>query len=297
MRIQAFIDIILNLSNFIFVQGNVMGQIYDPVDWTFEVEQTSVNQADLILKATIEDGWHIYAMDLPSDQGPLPTEFIYNPSESYSLEGKTKEVEFIKHYDPNFGMVLNYFEDEAVFKQRINRFSEEEFSVVGKLRFMVCNDEICLPPEYTEFEIKVEPSPIVILPLESDWYRHILILIENDNCPEYLLEKRNCNDGNINAGERISLKLQLLPTIDVQTLTIKASSVSNIIHFENNTVSVQNIFSGKTAETSSLSLVFESGYDLISDDEQVRIKLLLTAELIYDTAKESRYFQIKIKKD
>jgi len=139
----------------VFSLNGVFGQIYDPVDWTFEVELKKNNQAELIMKAVIEDGWHIYAMDLPSDQGPLPTEFIYNPADSYSLDGKTQEGKYITHYDPNFDMDLNYFEDEAVFRQRINRLSEADFSVTGELSFMVCNEEMCLPPEYVEFDFKV----------------------------------------------------------------------------------------------------------------------------------------------
>jgi len=139
----------------VFSLNMAFGQIYDPVDWTFQVELKNESQADLILEATIEDGWHIYAMDLPSDQGPLPTEFIFNPSDSYSLEGKTKEGEYITHYDPNFDMDLNYFEEKAIFKQRVNRLSKDDFSVKGELSFMVCNEEMCLPPEYVEFDFKV----------------------------------------------------------------------------------------------------------------------------------------------
>ena len=139
----------------VFSLNIAFGQIYDPVDWSFDVEIKDGNQANLVMEATIEEGWHIYAMDLPSDQGPLPTEFIYNPSDSYSLAGKTKEGEYITHYDPNFDMDLNYFEDEALFTQTINRLSKEDFSVTGELSFMVCNEEMCLPPEYVEFDFKV----------------------------------------------------------------------------------------------------------------------------------------------
>ena len=139
----------------VFSLSIAQGQIYDPVDWSFDVELTGKSQAKLIFKATIEKGWHIYALNLPSDQGPLPTVFTFNPSDDYTLAGKTREGEFITHFDPNFNMDLNYFEDEAVFTQTINRLSQKDFKVAGELSFMVCNDEMCLPPDYLDFELKV----------------------------------------------------------------------------------------------------------------------------------------------
>ncbi|MCA1764429.1 MAG: thiol:disulfide interchange protein, partial [Flavobacteriales bacterium] len=137
------------------LQYSVYGQIYDPVDWEMSVSETSDTEATLTFKATLEEGWHIYALDLPSDEGPLPTEFTFETSDKYELLGDPDQGKYITDYDPNFQMDLNYFADRAEFTQKIKRISPSDFSVKGELSFMVCNDEMCLPPEYIEIDLKV----------------------------------------------------------------------------------------------------------------------------------------------
>jgi len=43
----------------------------------------------------------------------------------------------------------------VIFQQRI-RVNNRGFVLKGKLNFMVCNDEKCLPPKDVEFSIPVE---------------------------------------------------------------------------------------------------------------------------------------------
>lgn len=144
------------IAVFSFSLAQVNAQVYDPVDWAFEVLEISDSEVELVFKATIEEGWHVYSQDLPSDEGPIATYFDFKTSDDYSLSGKVKEGKFITEYDPNFEMDLNYFKDEAVFKQRIKRKSDKKFNVKGELTFMVCNEEMCLPPDYVDFDFKVK---------------------------------------------------------------------------------------------------------------------------------------------
>jgi len=137
------------------LQYSVFAQIYDPVDWEMTVSETSATEALLTFKATIESGWHVYALDLPSDEGPLPTAITFEDSDKYRLIGDVNQGEYITDYDPNFDMNLNYFANNAEFSQKIERKSTKDFKVKGELSFMVCNDEMCLPPEYLEIDLKV----------------------------------------------------------------------------------------------------------------------------------------------
>lgn len=144
------------IAVFSFSLGQVNAQVYDPVDWTFEVSEISASEVELVFKATIEEGWHMYSQDLPSDEGPIATYFDFVASSDFERSGKVKEGKFITEYDPNFKMDLNYFKDGAVFKQRVKRTTDKKFKVKGELTFMVCNEEMCLPPEYVEFDFKVK---------------------------------------------------------------------------------------------------------------------------------------------
>src|SRR5690554_5219318 len=83
------------------------GQIYDPVQWTFEVVEKTDEYAVLAFKAEIEAGWHLYATELSSDEGPIPTSINFEKSDDYELVGELIEPEPITKYDPNFMMDLS----------------------------------------------------------------------------------------------------------------------------------------------------------------------------------------------
>ena len=93
-------------------------QIYDPVDWTYQVEQNG-KEATLIFTATIEEGWHVYSQTLESDDGPVATEITFEPNDNYELVGVATESKTYKEYDPNFEMNLTFFKDKAILKQKI----------------------------------------------------------------------------------------------------------------------------------------------------------------------------------
>ena len=153
LKFKAFFALV---CTFMMVHPALDAQVYDPVDWSFSVKEISDTEAELIFTAVIEEGWHIYATELSSDEGPLPTEFLLNESADYKKLGKIQQGKFKTEYDPNFQMDLDYFEEKAVFKQKIKRIAKKDFKVSGELSFMVCDADKCLPPEYVEFNFNVK---------------------------------------------------------------------------------------------------------------------------------------------
>jgi thiol:disulfide interchange protein len=145
---------------FLFGAFSVHAQIYDPVKWTFEAESTGDNTADLVFSATIDEGWHIYATELPSDMGPIPTSVTLDESSDFKTVGALKGGKFKTEFDPNFDMDLNFYDSEAVFRLPIERISGADFVATGYLTFMVCNDEMCLPPDDIDLAMKVEGANI-----------------------------------------------------------------------------------------------------------------------------------------
>jgi len=126
-------------------------QIQDPVKWNFEIEAVDENEVDLIIRADIDAGWHLYSQD--AGEGPVPTSFTFFENENIKTKGKVKEGVPHEEYDPNFESVLRYFDTEAIFKQRIKLLTEESTLLKGELQFMVCNDGMCLPPEWVDIQI------------------------------------------------------------------------------------------------------------------------------------------------
>lgn len=132
----------------------LQAQIFEPVTWTTSVEKISDTEYDLITKATIDEGWHLYSQNVP-EGGPIATTFSYN-SDAYELVGKTSESDGEEVDDPVFQMRIKYFSNEAEFRQRIKVLNDELSLVEGEVEFMVCDDEKCLPPDVTilEFNLK-----------------------------------------------------------------------------------------------------------------------------------------------
>lgn len=137
-----------------------LGQIYDPVQWSFSTESLGNNEYNVIFKADIEAGWHVYSQNI-ADGGPIPTAFYFPEATDYERVGEVTESEAIVLQDPVFDMELRFFEKEAIFTQKVKVLGKEPVSVKGELEYMVCNDGQCLPPTVVEFDINLNNAAVV----------------------------------------------------------------------------------------------------------------------------------------
>jgi thiol:disulfide interchange protein len=139
----------------VFFASFSSAQVYDPVTWDFGYEKTGDKQYELVFTASIENNWHIYAMDLP-DGGPIPTSFSFDTVPGFKLEGKAYEVtKPVEVLDEAFGFKIRTFSTKAEFRQKIVAV-EPSFTVKGAVNFMACNNATCSPPKDAEFEIAVK---------------------------------------------------------------------------------------------------------------------------------------------
>ncbi|MGI6717758.1 MAG: protein-disulfide reductase DsbD family protein [Bacteroidales bacterium] len=148
-KIKSFALLIILL-----ISAKTTAQIIDPIDWSFEAQKVSETEYNLILKAKMDEGWHIYSQHIGYD-GPIPTTFTFNESDSYSLKGETVEPTPEKEYDESFEMDLLFFSDEVEFIQPITINNNKNVKVEGSVEFMACNLGQCMPPETVEFTINV----------------------------------------------------------------------------------------------------------------------------------------------
>jgi thiol:disulfide interchange protein len=137
--------VILVLFCLFIGQFYATAQILDPVKWTTSVEKLSETEYKLISTATIDAGWHLYSQSVPDD-GPIPTSFIYDDDNgAFKIIGNTLEEEGHTIDDPVFEMRIKYFEDKAIFEQKIEILGDRT-TINGFVEYMVCDDEKCLPP-------------------------------------------------------------------------------------------------------------------------------------------------------
>lgn len=133
-------------------------QIFNPVEWQFKAEKLEGNTYKVAAKATIGEGWHLYSLTLPSEDGPFPTGVRIEENEQVKITSPVSEPEPITAYDPNFMMDLRYHEKEVTFTAEVEVLDASS-TILGELDYMVCNEERCLPPEYINFNI----------PLDGNW--------------------------------------------------------------------------------------------------------------------------------
>ena len=132
-------------------------QILEPVKWSFSQNQISDDEFELIFTAKIDPRWHLYSQDIP--MAPPATTFAFPENQKVEFLGEViEESKVIEEYDPNFDMVLKFFADEAIFKQKVRVVDQQEVTVKGSLDYMCCDDTKCLPPTDVDFTFKLKPT-------------------------------------------------------------------------------------------------------------------------------------------
>ncbi|MFC5976390.1 protein-disulfide reductase DsbD family protein [Flavobacterium salmonis] len=140
------------------LSGSMFAQMYNPVKWSTSVEKISDKEYLLKAQAVIQSGWHLYGQYI-EEGGPSPTAFTFkNTAKKFELIGKTTEEKGHETIDKIFDMKIKYFEDKAVFTQKIKFTSDEILNVTADVDFMVCDDSNCLPPSSEELSFKIPNS-------------------------------------------------------------------------------------------------------------------------------------------
>lgn len=138
----------------LFFSFNASSQILKPVKWSYAAKKTSKTEATIFIKATVDEGWHLYSQYM-ADGGPVKTTFKFEPSKGYKLVGKTVEPKPIVKFEKSFNMNVSYFEKSVIFQQKV-KLTGATATVKGTLEYMVCDDSQCLPPETVDFSVPVK---------------------------------------------------------------------------------------------------------------------------------------------
>ena len=139
----------------LLLSAGMFGQMYNPVKWNTSVEQISDKEYVLKAQAVIQSGWHLYGQYI-EEGGPSRTAFNFkNPKNSFELIGKTTEEKGHEVQDKIFDMKIKYFEDKALFTQKIKFTSDAVSNIAAEVEYMVCDDSNCLPPSSEELVFKI----------------------------------------------------------------------------------------------------------------------------------------------
>jgi len=138
----------------LFTVLGASAQIETPVTWSYAQKKISKTEAIVYLKATIQDGWHIYSQNVKPG-GPVKTTIKFNPSKEFTKVGTTTEPKPVSKFEKVFDMSVGYFEKQVIFQQKI-KLNKPATTVSGTIEFMVCDESRCLPPDEVKFSVQVK---------------------------------------------------------------------------------------------------------------------------------------------
>jgi thiol:disulfide interchange protein DsbD len=140
----------------IFIVAVVHAQIQDPVKWNYSATKKSAKEYTVTIDATLPGEWHIYSINTPAD-GPVPTSISFKKNPLVILDGSVKENGKLKtEQDAIFGVDVKYYADKVEFVQNVKLKSPVKTNLSGTIKYMVCNDKLCLPPKTIPFNIQLQ---------------------------------------------------------------------------------------------------------------------------------------------
>ncbi|NJI74028.1 sugar transporter [Sphingobacterium kitahiroshimense] len=146
--------IVLMITAVIFVVAGASAQIHKPVKWTVASKKLNSKEAVVFIKATIQNGWHIYSQNV-KDGGPIPTSFQFAQAADYALTGKTAEPKSKVKHEEVFKMDVGYFTNEVIFQQKVS-LKKGTATVKGTVEWQACDASQCLPPDEYSFTVTIK---------------------------------------------------------------------------------------------------------------------------------------------
>ena len=158
MRLIVFITTIF-FSFCLFAQN--------PIKWNISSISVEEGIYELIIKAELENKWHLYSQFLEENEGydplnsPFSTYITYELGSNFDTIGNTKEIGVETHYDPVWESEISFFSNKATFTQLIKLKNKDSSLLNGNINFMICNETQCLPPEDYSFSIDLKVGKLV----------------------------------------------------------------------------------------------------------------------------------------
>jgi len=149
MKVTLLSLLVMMISAVSFAQSSTQ------VKWTFSSKKIADKTYEVHATATVTGNWHIYSQNVGVD-GPIPTAFTFTKNPLLTLDGTPKESgKMIKKNEEVWGGEERYYENKVEFIQIVKTKSAAKTNVAGKVEYMVCNDEKCLPPSETTFSVAI----------------------------------------------------------------------------------------------------------------------------------------------
>lgn len=135
----------------------VTAMAQSPIKWRTTYKMTSQTEGVLTVKAIVTEGWHLYGTELP-EGGPKATSLDFSSSKGVKFKSSFKpSVKPTEKMDEMFGLKLTYWEQTVTFTRKFKLTGNKADAVInGKISYMACNDENCMPPKVETVTLKIK---------------------------------------------------------------------------------------------------------------------------------------------
>lgn len=121
-----------------------------PVSWKFNSEPTAPHTFKINFVASVEEPFHIYPQSFDGGLG-MPTTILIKENPNIELMGEMTE----KGIEPSNGETAAYYAKGVTFSQTIQLKADEKTILRFRIKYMACNDQMCLPPSSKEFTLVI----------------------------------------------------------------------------------------------------------------------------------------------
>ncbi len=161
MKQKILISLIVAMST------GLWGQFQSPVSVTAKVNEPARagEVVHVILTATMEHEWHIYAL-YDAGKGPIATSITIS-GEAVSRQGKIVEPKPVEKFDEGFGAITRYHVGTTQYDipvQLDGNITPGKIHLSATINYQVCNASLCYPPKNIAVDVPViieggEPRP------------------------------------------------------------------------------------------------------------------------------------------
>lgn len=137
---------LITILSILLCSINTLGQ--NAIRWRTTVKMTSETEGVLTIRAIVTPGWHLYGTTLPKG-GPKATvlDFKESAGVKYTSDFKPSQKPVSK-FDSMFELTLYWWDSNVSFTRNFKLTTSMDKAVIkGKITYMACDNETCLPPK------------------------------------------------------------------------------------------------------------------------------------------------------
>jgi len=141
-------------------------QMENPVKWKTHVEKVNDSTYNLVMKASIEKGWHMYSQHT-AEGGSLPIEITSEQADKdFKFNGKAAESPTETKFNETFGVEETFFTNAAVLKQSVTLLNKDVKEIKVLFYGQACIDACIQLEENFTFDLTQATTTIEPLPTE-----------------------------------------------------------------------------------------------------------------------------------